>query len=357
MSTKVIVSIPTFEPEYDGNPQVETFYTTNFESFLDPEGPFSVELILSDFRSSDPFKAFLRRLADRHPGKIYVIDGQAKAGGPHAVNMGFRLRPYDIAVYAASDCRARDRQWLGQLVRDFEDPKVFASYATSGFESSHLVEQLQAEAIERPSRHLVFPESAIPNVVAYRRQLLEPFGHRWSDFNYLDPLSGLAWQLEAVDGVATVNFRCNILHEHFFDEGRYNRHKSSHWHADRTEQDRLKRAVFYYLPIPISMLNPRHTVPPIIAPLIEGWREQGLRGLARAAYIRGRRSQIMYVWWQIKLWGFWGYLGQHWRVKRRLRAFHQMDQTRRCALVNALYFENEIFYDQLSYSVYPEIKS
>lgn len=353
MSQKIIMSIPTFEPLFDGNPGVIEFYKKNFESFLNPEGNFSFEMIISDFRSSDLFKVFLRNFADSHPGQVFIIDGQANAGGPHAVNMGFRLRPYDIAVYGASDCRARDRHWLALLVEDFADPTVMASYATTPFESSHLVEQLQPGPLDRPSRRLTSFEQAIPNVVAYRRELLEPFGHRWSDFNYLDPLSGLAWQLEAVAGVATVNFRCNVLHEHFFDEGRYNRHKSSHWHADRMEQDKLKRTVSYYLPVPISMLNPRWSTPPIFAPLLEGWREQRWRGLARAAYIRFRRTQVMYVWLQMKIWGFWGYLDAPWRLKRRLHAFRRLDQPRRCALVRGLYFEEEGFYDRLPCTVYP----
>ena len=58
---RVTVVVPTFEPKYEGDAGLESYYEDNFDSWLDPEGPFDLTLVLTDFRSSDAYKAFLRR--------------------------------------------------------------------------------------------------------------------------------------------------------------------------------------------------------------------------------------------------------------------------------------------------------
>ena len=348
---RVSIVVPTFEPEFVPNPDVEAFYRANFESFLDPEGDFEATLVLSDFRSSDAFKAFLKGLADEHAGKIAVIDGAHPLGGPQAVNAGLRALEHDLSVYAASDTRCRDRAWLSLLVRDLDDdPSVMASYATTPYESSHLVDQLQPGPIDKPSRPLTFPENAIPNVVVYAKALLGPFGDRWPDYNHLDPLTGMAWQLLAVDGRAVVNYRCNVLHEHFFDEGRYNRTKSTHWHADRTHQNKVKRAALHFLPMPQPRLRPR--TPPLLKPLIAGLREGGVKGLARAAYIRWLQGHIPYIVNLMRVQGPLNYLFADSRLKTARDRFLDLDRDQRRRMVEALYFVDEGFYDEIECTVH-----
>ena len=65
---RVIVVIPTYEPQYIHYPDLERFYSQNFDSFLSDQGDLDVKLILTDFASSKSYKAFLRNYVSDRPG-------------------------------------------------------------------------------------------------------------------------------------------------------------------------------------------------------------------------------------------------------------------------------------------------
>jgi hypothetical protein len=123
---RVSVVVPTFEPDYAANTRLEGYYAANFDSWLGADGEFEVALVLSDFTSSAAFKAFLHLYAAGRGAAVCLIDGRDRTVSTVAINVGFRALPYDIAVFAASDTRARDRRWLGLLAADFADPAVMA---------------------------------------------------------------------------------------------------------------------------------------------------------------------------------------------------------------------------------------
>jgi hypothetical protein len=349
---RVTVSVPTFEPNYAGNSDLEAYYAANFDSWLAPDGPFDLTLVLSDFRSSDTYKAFLRRFAAERPGQVVVIDGATTNLNSVAANLGFRLMPYDIAVWAASDTRARDPAWLQLLTEDFDDPGILSAYATSPIDASYLVDQLQPGPIDSDSRKLRFPESPIPNVVAFKKALLGPYDDRMTDISAYNVSEASVWQLEAVGGQAVVSFRCNVLHDHFFGGGRYFRQSDDNWMtALRTKETQAFRTIHRFLSVPETMLNPLRGRP-ILRPLLDGLRQGGLRGLARNAYIRSLQSQASFVYHAIRKKGLLGYLLQYQISRRQHEAFCSLPEHARCAIIRGLFFKDLETYANLSYSVH-----
>jgi hypothetical protein len=349
---RVSVVVPTFEPDYAANPALEDYYAANFDSWLDPDGGFAAAVVLSDFASSAAFKAFLHRYAAARGAAVYLIDGGTRALSSTAANVGFRLLPYDIAVWAASDTRARDRRWLGLLTGDFADPTTMAVYAASPAGASHLVDQLQAAPLDRPPRRVAFPDCPIPNVVAYRKELLAPFDDRLSDISGFDISSGSAWQLAALGGHAVVSYRCNVVHDPFHGGGRYSRSAARAWTETLrpTERDMFRR-INAFLSIPDGVLDPAG-FRPVVRPAVDGLRAGGLRGLARALYIRARQSQLMYSRNAIRNKGFWPYVLQRRIARRQHAAFLALPPHARRGLVRALYFSDPATYDTLSYEVW-----
>ena len=289
--------------------------------------------------------------AVKHPGRAVLIDGETTTLNSIAANLGFRLLPYGIAVWAASDTRARDGTWLARLTEDFADPTIMSAYATSPVDASHLVDQLQPAPIDRPSRKLEFPESPIPNVVAFKKALLEPFDDRMTDISAYNVSEGSVWQLEAVDGRAVVSYRCNVLHNHFFNGGRYVRQGDDNWMNQRRALETVTfRNVHRILSVPTPKLNPVRWRP-VLSPLCEGFRESGLRGAARNAYIRIRQSQFSYIYKSVRNQGLYEYLFQT-RISRRQRAaFRNLEVYARCGMVRSLFFLDTKTYDDLSYTV------
>jgi hypothetical protein len=346
----VTVVVPTFEPGYRQNDKLEDYYAANFDSWLDPHGEFDLKLVLSDFKSSDPFKEFLLRYATSREA-VHFVDGHVRTLNSIAANVGFSLFPYDIAVWAASDTRARDRAWLGQLTEAFADPGVMAAYATSPIDASHLVDQLQPGPIDKPARRLVFPESPIPNVVAFKKSLLERFGDRMTDISAYNVSEGSAWQLEAVGGRAVVSYRCNVLHDHFFEGGRYLRQGDDNWmNGLRPNEAARFRAIHGFLSVPEGIRDPAG-FRPVLRPLAEGFRTAGLRGLARALYIRLRQTQATYSLQAIRKKGFWPYIMQHRIARQQHEAFAHLPEQMRCDFVQSLFFADAAVYRELKYDV------
>lgn len=333
------VVVPTFEPDYTPNRKLEEFYTANFDSWRDPAG-FDATLILSDFKSSDAFKAFLAGYAQRR-GAVF-IDGKTWQYNSVAANIGFGLQPYDWAVWCASDCRARDRHWLRYLTED----AGLAAYATTNLDGSHLVDQLQPGPIDKPARRLRFPESAIPNVAAFKREMLEPFGHRMTDISGYDVQEGTVWQLEALGGFATVSYRCNVIHDHFFQGGRYRRQAAGNWlTALRVIEAERFRAIHRFLSTPEGLLDPAPFRP---VPFV---LNDGLRGFARALYIRARQTQVMYSLNAIRKRGLAGYLFQHRISRKQYERFQGLPQDIRIGLVRTLFFSDPERYRTIAYDV------
>lgn len=351
-SHRITVSIPTFEPQYQANAGLEAWYIDNFDSWLDPEGDFEVTLILSDFASSETFKKTLRSYVDSRPGKVVLVDGAETTGSGFAANQGFRLVPYDVAVFAASDTRARDRNWANLLTADFEAPEVMAVFASTPIDGSHLVEQTQPEPIDRPSRRLAFPEGPIPNVVGFRRELLAPYGDRMTDVSLTDLTEGTMWQIWASGGTAVVSFRFNVLHDHYVAGGRYDRSESGNWIAPRRrEEEALFRNIHTFLSTPVGHFDPAgHR--PVLRPLIAGARNGGLRGIARAAYIRARRTRLSYIAKEIARHGFWRYLLQNRIARDQYNALMRLEPRARIEMVQSLFLTDTERYHQLNYSIH-----
>jgi hypothetical protein len=347
---RVTVVVPTFEPKYQQNDKLEDYYAANFDSWLDPQGEFDLKLVLSDFKSSDPFKAFLLRYATSREA-VHFVDGHVRTLNSIAANVGFGLFPYDVAVWAASDTRARDRRWLERLIEAFADPTIMAAYATSPVDASHLVDQLQPAPIDKPARPVAFPDCPIPNVVAFKKSLLGRFGDRMTDISAYNVSEGSAWQLEAVGGRAVVSYRCNVLHDHFFEGGRYLRQGDDNWmNGLRPKEAARFRAIHGFLSVPEGILDPAG-LRPVLRPLAEGFRTAGLRGLARSLYIRLRQTQATYSLQAIRSKGFWPYILQHRIARQQHEAFADLPEQMRCDFVQSLFFADAAVYRELSYDV------
>jgi len=344
--------VPTFEPKYKKNEALEDFYQKNFDSWLNPLGNFEVTLILSDFKSSEDFKVFLRRYVQSSSGNVVLIDGKETTGVGIAVNIGFRLTPSGIGIFAASDTRARDRFWLNHLVDDFNDPKVMASFSTSPVDGSHLVDQLQSIPLDKPSRPVIFPEGPIINVVAFRRDLLSVFSDRVSDVSPTNLIEGIMWQIEAVEGVAKINYRCNVLHDHFITGGRYDRTDSDNWIVEkRSIEEALFRGIRQFLSIPHPHFDPA-PFRPILNPLKQGFLQEGLRGFFRALYNRLRKTQISYIKKEVRKKGLWFYLNQKRFFSAQHKALMFLPCSARIGIVQSLFFVEQKLYDHLRYELY-----
>lgn len=351
--SNVTVSIPTFEPNYVFNEGLEKYYELNFDSWLDPDGLFDVTLILCDFKSSDEYKVFLRRYADLHLGKVMVIDGDEVTTSSMAANTGFRLLPYEIGVWVASDTRARDKHWLNLLAEDLKHPEIMASYPTSPIDADVYLDQLQNGPLDRPSRIVPFPDGPIPNVIAFRKDALEPYDNRMSDIFANDTTQGVVTQIAAVGGVPVINMRCNVLHDHYVAGGRFDRSGPNTWFGDVREKEyRQQLTIQKFLPYPRFFLNPGR--PPILKPIINGAKEAGLKGILRAIRNRWRQSNFVYVKREIVRKGIWGYLNQTRIVKNKHKALMSLPPFARQNMVRSLFFVDPLCYERLSYQIYPK---
>ena len=99
--TRVRIVIPTYEPQFEGGEELESFYRTNFDSYLDPDGDFDWSLVLTDFKSSLRFKSFLREYAAARPDRVVLLDGKQYLSATQAINMAMM---FDCA-YVRGDIR------------------------------------------------------------------------------------------------------------------------------------------------------------------------------------------------------------------------------------------------------------
>jgi hypothetical protein len=341
---RVSIIVPTFEPVYAKNLALEEFYRDNFDSWLDPEGDFDSVLIISDYRSSDPFKAFLRYYAEARGNKVHLLDGMESHGSFQAFNIGLRARAYDLAVWVASDTRARDRMWLQLSAEDFVDPLVLASIPTATEDGAAVLPQTQPKPIDCQSLPILAPRFFQLVSAVFSRQLLEPFGHRLCDrFHAMGNDKGIMWQILALDGKAMLNFRCNIVHSRFHEAGRHN------WNDDEGRLVRQKneqgaaKAAAAILPMPGGWL--RHTKRWTTA-ISEGWRHSGPRGALREVYIRSRYNNFSYARNMIvRNAAHTSYVRENLAFASKLRQFRALDRRTRLNLVEALYMGDPTIYN------------
>lgn len=321
---RVLVAIPTYEPDYIYNPQLEDFYTRNFDSFLSPDGDVDLKLVISDFSSSKLFKAFLRGYVIKRIS-CYLIDGEQEASVSVAFNIALRNFDYDYAVYAASDIRARDSHWLGGLLRDFEDPRVQVVTATVTTDGLEVYGQNQPGPIERESRTLHFPEIFNWHCAIHSGRFLRHFGNKFPDISDTNQNEGqLPYLLAALGYIAKVNFRVNMIHDRFHAV-RHNRVSASSWRVKNRlyEADHQKfETRMIILPRPNFFSSNK------VSPL------QRLR---------------MHIGW-IKTQG-WRYFFYRYFSQRVFDNFCTLDAPTKVAILKALVYRPESDYAQYTYSI------
>lgn len=334
---RVLLAIPTFEPSYEKSPDLESFYRENFDSYLDPEGGHQLTLVLTDFMSSAAFKDFLREYVESREGKAVLIDGRQRLGAYQAANVAYRAFEYDMAAFAESDTRARDRGWLTQLLKDFQDDQVVAAFATTPVDGSPVIGQTQPNCIDKASARIPFPRGGVPILSVFRGSFLEQFDCRFSDvFVNGGCEEGLIWQIRAVQGQAMLNYRCNVLHNRRFNDGRYDRTKAAHWSFQLRDEEREKRlAIQAWLSVPNTLLRPAFE--PVIRPIVAGWQQRRLRGVLVAVYVRILKTTPFFIRNEIRRRGLWGYLSQYLTAKNQARRFDRLPERVRIGMVMALY--------------------
>lgn len=237
---KILLVIPTYEPEYLHDPDLEAAYVRNFDSFLEADGAHDFVLAVSDFGSSRPFKNFLAGYVGARAG-TFLVSSPTTASVSVAFNVALGKFAYDYAVYAASDVRARDRTWLATLLQDFEHPSIQVVTPTVTFDGLAVYEQTQPAALDRPSRQLIFPECFNLHCAVFGSSLLRSFDNRYPDIfdtNFTEYC--LMYAVAAMGGVMKLNFRVNMIHEHV--PRRHHRMSSASWRIKNGlyEADRLK---------------------------------------------------------------------------------------------------------------------
>ena len=333
----VTIVTPTFEPHYSSNLPLEKWYRENFLSFLNASGPYEIRLFLTDYASSEPFKKFLREFAREEGNRVRLLEGPERLPSYDAVNKAFRASDSDLIVYAASDCRTRDRGWLATLAEDFKDPDVMAVFPTVTYHGIGSSDQTQAGPIDRVSRKIEFPNYCNLITVALRRLHLEPFGYRLGDrFPDGGAEEALIYQAAALGASIKVNFRCNIVHEQ--PKERYDRTLASHWSRQTLEQQNSeKRAIRKFLPVPAPRIG---VALPWIAPIVSGWQSGGVRGLCRAMYIRLLQSALSDALALFISGRFMEHVFRFPAAKRQFEIFLALPRDSRIKMVNALFFHD-----------------
>ena len=209
---RVVIVIATYEPQFIHHPELERFYTGNFDSFLGAQGDLDVKLVITDFASSKSFKAFLRNYVSDRPG-CWLIDGEQEASLHVAINIALRNFEYDYWVFAACDLRARDGRWLEILLGEFDDPKVQIAVPTVTKDGTDCCQQNQAGPIDRESRPVGLHEYFGNHCAVFSHRFFNHFGGRYPDiFDCHHTEYCLMYQLAGLGYIAKVNFRVNLVH-------------------------------------------------------------------------------------------------------------------------------------------------
>ena len=323
---RVLVLIPTYEPHYIHNPELEEFYIQNFDSFYHTAADVDLSLVMTDFASSKSYKAFLRKYVDSRPG-CFLIDGDQEASVHVAMNIGLRNFEYDYAIWAACDLRARDRHWLEPLLREFDDPRVQIAVPTVTFDGHPQCEQNQPGPVDRESRTVRSSEIFNLHCAVFSKRFFQLFDNKFpdiSDTNFLEYC--LVYQLAALAYTAKVNFLVNLVH-------------------DRMESIRPRPGRF-----------------------AGGWRSRNklydadrMKFLRRATILPGlmffsttgadliQKIHWFLSWIQAYRWRF---LYFQLFSKRVFDDFFSLDIPTKVAVMKALFYRPEADYEQFSYSVY-----
>lgn len=321
---RILIVIPTYEPTYTYLPELEEFYTKNFDSFYNAEADVDLKLVITDFASSKSFKGFLTRyIAGR--SNSYFIDGGQEASIHVAINIALRQFDFDYVLYAASDMRARDHQWLRLLLRDFNDPKVHIVVPTVTATGNGRCEQTQPGPIERDSRIIRFPERFHLLAAIFSKRFFEAFDHRYPDIYDGDYSEcSLGYSLAALGSLAKINFRVNIVHDRFMqarprpDLPSGWRQRNRQFEAD-TQRYETRRRI---LPYPNFFTSRKGN------------------NLKRAIFhIQSLKTQ---GWW---------YMYLRWFAKRGFDNFCRLDVPTRVAVVKALFYRPESDYERYTYTV------
>ena len=336
---RLLVVIPTFEPSFEPNEQLEAYYRVNFDAWLRADGAIEPHVLFSDFKSSEAYREFLRRYADEYRGRVSILEGAEPLGSFQAFNVAIRSVDYDLVVWAASDTRPRDGAWVSQVMADFADPDVVAVIPTATEDGAACLPQTQQGALDRASMRVELPRFFQLVVGVFHRRMLEPFSHRLCDrLKDMGNEKGVMWQAEAVGGKVMLNHRFNVIHERYYDSGRYNWKAATHtYRRDRSAESAFSRAASAFLPAPGGWVQWQE---PVLEDLRSGWREKGLRGIARVLYIRWRRNPVFYIL-KMRTMPYTDFVPEKLAAGHQLKAFRALDPATRIALVEALYMGAE----------------
>ena len=321
---RVLIVIPTYEPVYVHDPELEEFYTQNFDSFLSPEGEVEATVVLSDFSSSRSFKRFLRGYVASRNGCL-LVDGEQEASNFVAFNIPLRSFEYEYAVYAASDARARDTRWLEGLLRDFDDPAVSVVAPTVTFDGLEVYEQTQPGPSDRESRVLRFPECFNLHCAVFSRRFLSHFDSMYPDiFDTSGSEYCLMYQLAAVNSVSKLNFRVNLIHQRF-QPGRYEPERAT----SRTRSNRMYEAD-----------RQKFETRRLILPQADFFASPKVGLISRLGkHVEWIRSQG------------WRYFFHRYFARRAFDNFCRLDVPTKVAMVKALFYRHDLDYDQYTYSL------
>ena len=323
---RILILIPTYEPDYIHHPELEEFYIQNFDSFLHAEGNFDIQLAITDFASSRSFKAFLKRYVDGR-NSCFLVDGDHQASLHVAINVTLANFEYDYLAYAACDLRTRDAQWLQRLLGDFEDPKVQITSATVTINGHELCEQNQPAPLDRESRTIDPCEVFNLHCTVFSKTFLMEFDNRYPDIfdcGYTEYC--LMYQLAALEYISKINFRVNLIHERMesvrFRPGR----GESGW---RTRNNLYQADFQKFLTRGPILMHPAHT----------SVKEVGLI----------HKIRILVMLFRAYGWRFF-----YFRLcsRRALDNFCQLDVTTKVSLLKTLFYRPISDYEQYTYSIY-----
>jgi len=324
---RVLLVIPTYEPYYIHRPDLEQFYTENFDSFLNPEGNADIQLVITDFASSKSHRAFLRRYVESREG-CFLIEGD-QGGSPHvAFNVALHNFEYDYVARLECDLRTRDRHWLKILLREFEDPKVQIAIPTVNRDGNKSCEQNQDNAFERESRPVGLNEQFNIHCPIFSRRFFEPFDNRYPDmFEWHHNEFAVMYQLFALGQVANINFRANLVHGDPQVLPLKPAATGTGW-GSRNDLDAASTQQF--LRRTANLLN---FLPTTGAPLTKRIR----------LHLEALKTQR------------WRYFYYRIFAKRIFEDFCQLDMPTKEAVIRALFFRPLSDYEKFSYSIYPSI--
>ena len=353
---RVVVIIPTFEPNYrrgDKNTALLNFYETNFKSWLCKENsPSNVDLrlIISDHKSSNDFRDFLRNFADKN-SRVSILEGDSTETSVVAFNIGLKhIVDADFYVYAASDTAAYDGSWINLMVDEFEmNASASIIFSTCSVGGSDLCDQTQIKPLDRKARTLQIWDQPNPNVVFFRHTIIAKFGYKIGDKIHNDLGVSLTWMSRAIGMDRILSYRLFVHHDHFTEKGRYERVLLS---SVASEDSQTARYISRYLHIP----RPRLPYPwPKFSPgrICENMKRPirvetkvpktifYLLRFVRLLYSQFiKASGLHYFFSQVNYYGFYNIFFQKRSFEKKLFIFDAKTEEERIDLVKHLFFQD-----------------